>query len=593
VSIESLVLWFEEEIQRTQGLLKETCEETCWLEDEDVLTYLHSTVSWKTHKITMPEPACYLDTYLTDTDLERVWQLPHLCRWPMLGDRYLRCVSAKVYPKKTMPGMLDILDALPIEYRACIRALPIAKQKAISEARKYGDSHYGKRTRTGGSTARVERIALDYSDEASTFQAGIEHGTFGAGGLTQTVVVWDTDFAQATEKARLVEHTLNAEGYTAKLEGVNTLAAWDATLPGNRYRNVRRPLLTTRNLAHLLPVTSVWRGTSWNTHLQAPALLRVTGRGTTPFDLDTYEGDTGHFEIVGPTGAGKSTLANLMALYWQRYPAAQVYVFEMGESFRCLTYAVGGQWFDVGAELAEVFQGSGHLDDAAFQPWAHAWRPPHGRFQCFELGSLMTTPTLVSGVVKAIADSIQQQQTGAPTMVIYDEAWKYVKPLAGVDIDAYAFSHRIEEDLRTARKLNTCIGFSTQSLAEMQKSPLAAVLQESCKTKIFLANPEALTPEIGQLYAGYGLNARQQQIIASLVPKRQYYVKHSRGHQVIDLELGPLALAFVGSGSKPDLARMAEMYTSDPGAFAWQWLHAKGLHTDAEELRQAMQGGDA
>ena len=35
--------------------------------------------------------------------------------------------------------------------------------------------------------------------------------------------------------------------------------AWLGTLPGNAWANVRRPVLHTLNLAHLLPLPPVWR----------------------------------------------------------------------------------------------------------------------------------------------------------------------------------------------------------------------------------------------------------------------------------------------------------------------------------------------
>jgi type IV secretion system protein VirB4 len=266
-----------------------------------------------------------------------------------------------------------------------------------------------------------------------------------------------------------------------------------------------------------------------------------------------------------------------------------VRIFEIGESFKCATYAVGGQWWDVGTELARVFHADGHLDDSDFQPWATTWEPPPHAWQCFELGSLMKTPAQVPAVVRSITRAIERQLTGAPTLIIYDEAWKYVRPLPGIHKDTSAFVEEIDDQLRALRKLNGMVAYWTQSLADMAKSPLADIMAESCKTKIFLANPEALNPRAGELYDGYGVNPRQRQIVAGLTPKKQYYLKGVDGCGVFDLLLGPVGVAYCGSGSKEDLAAIEALHTKDALSFPWEWLRYKKLDAQAEALRIAYQ----
>ena len=101
---------------------------------------------------------------------------------------------------------------------------------------------------------------------------------FSYGYLTQTVVVWDEDFAQATAKAEAVAQALNDAGFIAKVETLNTMDAWVGTLPGNMYANVRRPLLHSHNLAHLVPATAPWGGPDAQCPLAGPAPA-AHGRG--------------------------------------------------------------------------------------------------------------------------------------------------------------------------------------------------------------------------------------------------------------------------------------------------------------------------
>src|SRR3546814_4001659 len=168
---------------------------------------------------------------------------------------------------------------------------------------------------------------------------GGDHVAFGY--LTTTITVADTDRTRADEKVRAVERIVNGLGFTTIRESVNAVEAWLGSLPGHVYANVRQPLVHTLNLAHLMPLSSVWAGPGRNAHLDGPPLLYAETSGSTPFRLSTHIGDVGHMLIVGPTGAGKSVLLALLALQFRRYNGAQVYVFDKGFSARAAVLAMG------------------------------------------------------------------------------------------------------------------------------------------------------------------------------------------------------------------------------------------------------------
>jgi type IV secretory pathway VirB4 component len=111
----------------------------------------------------------------------------------------------------------------------------------------------------------------------------------------------------------------------------------------------------------------------------------TTGEGHTPFALDLHDDDVGHTFIVGPTGSGKSFLVSLLCMQWLKYAGAQVYALDKDQSLRCATYAVGGDWYDIGAELERDTSTGRPLDEAMFDPlwiqpapesWPHS--PGHG-----------------------------------------------------------------------------------------------------------------------------------------------------------------------------------------------------------------------
>src|SRR6185312_15939691 len=105
----------------------------------------------------------------------------------------------------------------------------------------------------------------------------------------------------------------------------------------------------TLNLAHLMPLSSVWAGPARNEHLGGPPLLFAETGGSTPFRLSTHIGDVGHMLVVGLTGAGKSVLLALFALQFRRYSGARVFIFDKGWSARAAVLAMGGAHHELGA----------------------------------------------------------------------------------------------------------------------------------------------------------------------------------------------------------------------------------------------------
>src|SRR3546814_1551592 len=184
----------------------------------------------------------------------------------------------------------------------------------------------------------------------------------------------DTLFPYTTlfrSKSRQVERITGGLGFTTIREGVNAVEAWLSSLPGHAYANVRQPIVHTLNLAHLMPLSSVWAGPTRNAHLGGPPLLVAQTSGSTPFRLSTHVGDVGHEIIVGPTGAGKSVLLALPALQFRRYSDSQVYIFDKGFSARAAVLAMGGAHHALGLGGEDDAGGSGGGRAIAFQPLHH------------------------------------------------------------------------------------------------------------------------------------------------------------------------------------------------------------------------------
>src|ERR1700737_5428628 len=81
---------------------------------------------------------------------------------------------------------------------------------------------------------------------------------------TTTVICGNEDEPSVEEAGALVAKTVQNLGFSARIEDVNAVEAWRGSLPGDGYRNVRRVMLHTLNLADMMPITAVWAGSRTN-----------------------------------------------------------------------------------------------------------------------------------------------------------------------------------------------------------------------------------------------------------------------------------------------------------------------------------------
>lgn len=636
---------FLTEADRVYHLFSELLVEATPLDDEETLTYLHSCVSPKIHRVKAPEIPMYLDAILVDTPLIGGLE-------PRLGDHHLRTVSVLGFPGTSIPGLLDNLNRLNFEYRWVTRFISLDKEDAKAEINRYRKQWFAKRkgvmtmireTVAQTESAMVDSDALNKSIDADMAVQEVSDDAVSYGYFTATVTVMDTDSTQVEKKIRAIEKTINSLGFTVVLETLNAVDAWFGSLPGLCRANVRRPLFNSLNLAHVFPLSAVWAGPEINKHLNAPVLMHAQTPDYTPFRLDLHVGDVGHTMIVGPTGAGKSVLLATLAAQFRRYESAQVYFFDKGGSCRVLTAGVGGDFFDLADEYAGTlsFQPLADIDQERERSWAAEWiydflreekvdvdpdvkktvwtalnalatspreqrtitgltlvlqdvklrqalEPAtlngafgklfdasaasldYGRWQAFEMEKLMNTPAAVAPTLSYLFHRLEQRFTGAPTLLILDECWLF--------LDNPVFAAKIREWLKVLRKANVAVVFATQSLRDIQSSPIAPAIMDSCLTKIYLANSNAFDEQTAAAYRSFGLNTREIEIISTATPKRQYYYRSVKGSRLFELALGPLALAYSAASSKED-QRMVRQILAEKGkeGFNDEWLKYKNL----------------
>ncbi|MDW1542419.1 VirB4 family type IV secretion/conjugal transfer ATPase [Vibrio sp. YT-17] len=373
----------------------------------------------------------------------------------------------------------------------------------------------------------------------------------------------------------------------------------------------------------------------------SPALMHCVTSGSTPFRLNLHVRDLGHTFMFGPTGAGKSTHLALIAAQLRRYKGMSIYAFDKGMSMYPLTKAVKGLHFAVGADDDRLaFCPLQFLESKSDRAWAMEWidtilalngviTTPAQRneignaiqsmhdsgartlsefsltiqdetireamrqytvdgamghlldseedglsltdFTTFEIEELMNLgEKFALPVLLYLFRRIECSLKGQPSVIILDEAW--------LMLGHPAFREKIREWLKVLRKANCLVLMATQSLSDAANSGILDVIVESTATKIFLPNVYARDEDTAALYRRMGLNSRQIEILATAVPKRQYYYVSENGRRLYDLALGPLALSFVGASDKESIAIIKQLEAKYGDEWVDEWLSSRGIN---------------
>lgn len=363
------------------------------LTSAEMLSHLFFCVSGRTQRIVSPPPGVQLDHLLAPGQ----W---HGVTHPQIAGRAVRVVAWDGFPEYSQPGQLDSLLHLNFPYRWSTRVIPLGMGAAARAIDRDRLNWFQKRKGAGQlvreSASRQERttqqveddqlfenshartMALSAKSAAAANQGGlVRYAHYDAG----VVIHADSEVVAEARADAVVKHMSNL-GFNAFVERDNAGEATFASFPGNGSDNVRRPLLSTRNVVDLLPFTSVWGGEGEVRNQlfprRSPALVRCDGSGATPFWFNPYgSGDLGNTILFGAPGAGKSTLIAFFMTQWlARYGelGGQVIGYDKGASAFLATKALGGVFRDMRAgDPDTAIQPLRRLDEPGELAWAAEW----------------------------------------------------------------------------------------------------------------------------------------------------------------------------------------------------------------------------
>ena len=338
-----------------------------------------------------------------------------------------------------------------------------------------------------------------------------------------------------------------------------------------------------------------------------PVLTHLPAADGTRIAFDLHVEDVGHALLLGPSGSGKSVLLNFLLAQARRYPGVRVCLFDRDYAARVPTLLQGGSHVDFGREAGSPrLNPLARLDDARERAWVAQWvamllgdearsplalraltasidllaaqprelwrlralaalLPPtlgaalspwvgeggfaryfdhpedtldFGALACIELGALFREPIVAAAVLEYAFHRLDRSLDGSPAFVCVDEAWSV--------LGDSRFAARLGDWLRTLRKRNASVILATQSLAEIDGSPVLPVILDNVPTRIHLANPHVHAQR--RLYVErLGLTEAQLARIRDLRPCGEAYVMQPGRAWRVQCRFPPAVLAALRS----------------------------------------------
>ena len=339
-----------------------------------LLTECHRCLTGRTE--TVATQSSYLSHTLASSDAEPGFV-------PRIAEQHTFVLTITSLGPYTQAAAGDFFNAWRDEARWHMRFTMLGRTEAQRRIRRLQTRWFHQR---GGLRALAaskvkeedeDQDAVAMQDETARAHADVTSGRALFGCFTNAFVLRDKSLKRGRVRAGALLQALRDQGFTCMLESVNATDAFIGSLPGHGGCNLRRPLMSSRNVAHLFPTTTPWAGHSTCPSTLFPAdsppLLYARARGASLFRLNIHQGDVGHTLVVGATGAGKSVLVGFMAMSFLRYARSRVFLFDIGRSHEVMTAACGGTHHNLGRSDARALQPLRHLDTAEDVMWAMSW----------------------------------------------------------------------------------------------------------------------------------------------------------------------------------------------------------------------------
>ena len=620
---------------------------------DGLLEYLRLCVTGERFPFAVPAIPVDLNQYIAGDDFTGGAEL-------QLGDpmndllpgRFIRVIAVDSFPDLSFAGILRAMDAVPLSFRFSHQA-KILDDVEATKVFKAAKSKW-KSKGEGGIKAKLRKTDIhDLDDESLRLAADAregaskaEHGREINCRYSGKVILMASSLGEIADQADTIATALRRCGFGSRIETVNAVAAWLGSFPGHQHKERRELVINTANLSHMVPLSQPWRGHEFNPSdkfpLQSPPMFYAATAGGAPYRFHGHVGDVGHALIVGPTGAGKTSLIALATAQALRY-GGQIFNFDKKRGLYTATRCLGGTFIELSPENEEDrLCPLASIDTDAERAWAlkyvsfllelnglevlpemqkdirqaiHLLSRSQGSRSLTALYMACGLPA-VKGALQFYLDTIlngdhdglrlsrlvtfemhrlyalDQKIMNGTLFYIFERIRRRLRSdvptFMFVDEFREALSHPIaakafKDYLFEGRALNMAVWLVIQELSETLASPLAGAVLEQRATTICLPNVQARFAGRSN-YEALGCSEMDCLSIADATPKRDYYVMNADGKRMISLELGPVMLALLQSGDADRAALDLLIQRYGRPRAAVEWLRRKGLSKQAQRL---------
>ncbi len=370
---EQILSEFKRTLNEMQALLAGRFRATP-MDSTELLMDCHSALTGQDEEVTS-----LLTSYLSHTLASDDFQTGF---YPVMGGKHLFVITISSLGEQTTVGDGEFFNRIQGEGRWHMRFVGMGRHAAEKRIKRLQSSWFHQRRGlrkliAPGEDGFEDQDAVAMQHETSSAHAESASGRVRFGYFTNAFILRDSHMQRGLTQSQMLMQALRDQGYSCSLETINATDAFLGTLPGHGYANLRRPLVSSRNVAHLFPVSAPWQGSRTCPSLlfpdRSPALACARTSGNLPFLVNLHQGDVGHTLVIGATGAGKSVLVGWLALNFLRYPESQVHIFDIGLSHQIPCLAAEGTHSLFGEADTYPLQPLRHIHEENERLWALTW----------------------------------------------------------------------------------------------------------------------------------------------------------------------------------------------------------------------------
>jgi len=342
--------------------------------EDELLKFYNLCIVGNNHSIAHTNSTLYLDVLLS-YDF-------HTGITPKIDKKFVQIVAIDGYAQESYPNMLNALAILDIEYRWNTKFIFLDNHEAINRLEKIRKKWKQKERGLiaqifNPNSSKFDHHALEMVSQTDNALMEVNSGVLVYGYHSSNIIIFNENLEILQQNGLEVKRIIESLGFKARIEDINATEAYLGSLPAHIIPNIRRNLISSTNLSHLLPLSSLWSGNRYNENDKFPSLsppLLYGLSGSSIFRLNLHVSDIGHTLIFGPTGSGKSTLLSLIVTSFKRYKNGRIFAFDKGKSLYPLCIATKGEHYDIGSNNGKLtFAPLSCIVTQSDQLWAEDW----------------------------------------------------------------------------------------------------------------------------------------------------------------------------------------------------------------------------